>query len=106
MKYLKIFTFLFVVATALISCNEETEVKTDGERLGEQISVEINKRTITSARVFLWTGTEYADFGQIEKPNYKIAGAFLVINNTDFYNFNQLERFNFSGSTVYFYFTK
>ena len=106
MNLVKIFGFLFFMAAALISCQDETVVKTDGERLAEQISLEIDARTITAVRVYVWTGTQYGDFGQVEKPNYKISGSFLVINNTDFYNFNKLERFNFSGNTVFFYFTK
>ena len=106
MNSLKILAFLMFISVSLISCKEEIDMKTDGEKLAEQITSEINNRSITAARVYVWTGTQYGDFGQVEKPNYKISGAFLVINNTEFYNFNRLERFNFSNGTIFFYFTK
>lgn len=103
---LKIFAFIALVSASWMGCKEETNVKTDGERLAEQVTSEINLRTITSAHVYVWTGTQYADFGQVEKPNFKISGSFLVISNVEFYNFNKLERFSFSNNTVFFYFTK
>ncbi len=90
----------------LASCKEENEVKTDGEKIAEQINTEITTRNIAMVRIFVWTGTQHADYGETVKPNFKVEGSFLITNSSDFYNFNKLERFNFSGNTVYFYFTK
>lgn len=103
MKFAPFFLLLFAFLT---SCNEEVNLKTEGEKIAEQINTEITNRNITTARIFVWTGTQYADFGEAVKPNFKIEGSFLIANNTAYYNFNKLERFEVNQPFIFFYFTK
>lgn len=82
------------ILLALVSCEKETDILTQGELIAKELSSVTEEHKITLASIY---AIEYYDgkpylFSQVEKEIFSIEGTFIVVNQ-QYFNLEQLERF-------------